>query len=560
MRLPNLTQADFRVLFCALNFAHAPIFAVFGWLIGGAVAAAVAASFLLAALAETARRIAPDRVDVVIALSLVGQASVMTALFSGHAWQVDTHMYNFAVVAAISALASFPALFAAAGLVAVHHLTLNFVAPALIYPDGGDLARAIFHAGILIVEVVFLALMIQQRMSLQSAAEAEADFARKETRRAEEQEVRNLATREEMLREVEDAFAAALDRALAGDLSLRISPDFQNETINAVLRKMNAFFDVLEDILQDLDARLTRLAGGDLSDQPEATRDGRFGALQTQMGTTCRALRDLFIGVSQASSSARETSAHIETDARNLARRTEDTAAALEQTAATMEQISQTVRSTSLQLKSARSDAETLAETSRVGAQRSLDAVAAVKEIETRSGAIAEIVSVIDGIAFQTNLLALNAAVEAARAGEAGKGFAVVATEVRSLAQRSSQAARDISGLITASSRSVATGTRLVQDTGSELERLAASIETLTRTISVVASSGAEQSTAILEINQAVSRMDQDTQTNSAASERMVAGTQDLNGQINRLDALVNRFTFGTRAAMQAEFGTRGLG
>jgi methyl-accepting chemotaxis protein len=219
-----------------------------------------------------------------------------------------------------------------------------------------------------------------------------------------------------------------------------------------------------------------------------------------------------------------------------------------------MEQISQTVRNTGELLFKARSFAEDLARNSREGARRSVEAVDAVVAIEKQSLRIAEIVSVIDSIAFQTNLLALNAAVEAARAGEAGKGFAVVASEVRVLAQRSANAARDIAQLIEASSQSVSAGTRMVQQTGTALGEITAAIESLTATISEIATAGGEQTTGIVEINQAVSRMEQDTQSNTQVADRTVQASKALDLQVEALEALLEQFSLGTELAMKAEF------
>jgi methyl-accepting chemotaxis protein len=552
--LLDLSPDPIKRAFCLLGFAHVPVFGLAAWLLGAPVLVVLAASFALAGMAEASRRFAPETSDVVISVTLIGQAAVMNATFAGHHWQSDTHMYYFALVAAVSALASLRALLAAASVVAAHHIVLNFAAPALIYPDGSDLGRAVFHAVILGIEVAVLAAMIQDRLTLHKAALAEAGRAQADARRAQEADRRNGEEREALLAEVEAEFAAIVDQGLAGNLAARVERSFDHQVLNALAAKLTAFFAGLEDMLSELDGRLSAIAAGDLSERPAATRRGRFGALQDEVAATVRALRDLFIGISQAAGAAREASGQIEADARELARRTEDTAAGLEETATTMEEISRTVGNTSDLLKSVQRSAEALAETSRGGAVRSVTAVEAVKAIETQSRAIAEIVTVIDAIAFQTNLLALNAAVEAARAGEAGKGFAVVANEVRVLAQRSSQAARDIAGLIGASSKSVATGARLVQDTGAALSELSTSIEGLTDAIRSIAGAGSEQTTAILEINQALARMDQDTQSNTAAADRTVAATQALDAQVERLEALLGQFTLGTSAAMAAEF------
>ncbi|MCU0987993.1 MAG: methyl-accepting chemotaxis protein [Acetobacteraceae bacterium] len=416
---------------------------------------------------------------------------------------------------------------------AAHHLTLNFLMPALVYPGGPDVLRTVMHAVILLIETGVLMVMVQDRLRthalvVEEAERAQADAARAlhAEQAAVEAEARNATQREALLREVEAAFSDMADQGLAGNLGARIERNFDNEVLQSLAAKLNSFFGGLDAMLADLDTRLQALARGDLSQEMTRPQKGRFESLRQQMNLTIRSLRDVVIGISQASSAARAASGQIGTDAVDFARRTEDTAAALEETAATMEQISQT----------------------------SVEAVDAVVAIEKQSLRIAEIVSVIDSIAFQTNLLALNAAVEAARAGEAGKGFAVVASEVRVLAQRSANAARDIAQLIEASSQSVSAGTRMVQQTGAALGDITAAIESLTATISEIATAGGEQTTGILEINQAVSRMEQDTQSNTQVADRTVQASKALDQQVEALETLLEQFSLGTEKAMKAEF------
>ena len=218
-----------------------------------------------------------------------------------------------------------------------------------------------------------------------------------------------------------------------------------------------------------------------------------------------------------------------------------------------MEQISSTVTSSAQRLGEAESLAAEITRRTATGEEAAREAVSAVGRIEESSSKISDIISVIDSIAFQTNLLALNAAVEAARAGEAGKGFAVVAAEVRTLAQRSSDAAKDIAGLIQESAGHVGEGVRLVQRTGESLNRITGGIDELARAIGDIATAGREQSQGVSEVNDAVAQLDGATQENAAAAERAAAAVRELRGEIAELSDLVGRFVFeadrGRRAA-----------
>jgi methyl-accepting chemotaxis protein len=226
----------------------------------------------------------------------------------------------------------------------------------------------------------------------------------------------------------------------------------------------------------------------------------------------------------------------------DLSQRTEQGASALQQTASSMVQISSTVRQTA---DSART-ADQLAHSAATVAQRGGSVVAAVvttmEDINTSSRKIGDIIGTIDGIAFQTNILALNAAVEAARAGEQGRGFAVVASEVRSLAQRSAAAAKEIKTLIGSSVDKVEAGTRLVADAGSTMNEIVASVQRVNDIISEISSAAAEQSQGLGQVNHAVADLDRMTQQNAALVEQSAAAAESLKDQATRLGGLVATF------------------
>jgi methyl-accepting chemotaxis protein len=232
----------------------------------------------------------------------------------------------------------------------------------------------------------------------------------------------------------------------------------------------------------------------------------------------------------------------------DLSRRTEQQAASLEETAAALDQITATVRKTAENANAARD----VVTTAKSDAERSgvvvRETVAAMTGIENSSKQIGNIIGVIDEIAFQTNLLALNAGVEAARAGDAGRGFAVVATEVRALAQRSADAAKEIKTLISASGTQVATGVKLVGETGIALGRIVEQVEQLNGLVRDIAGSAQEQATGLAEVNSAVNQMDQVTQQNAAMVEQSTAASHSLASEAEALGQLVGQFQIGGQA------------
>ena len=248
-------------------------------------------------------------------------------------------------------------------------------------------------------------------------------------------------------------------------------------------------------------------------------------------------------------SAARETeaaSSEITSGSRDLAARTEQQASALEETAATTEELAASVKSSAQASRQAVAYAEEARDVAQEGGRIVGHAVDAMTRIEQASAKITEITSVIDEIAFQTNLLALNAAVEAARAGDAGKGFAVVAAEVRTLAQRSSVAAKDIGGLISTSTVEIGQGVKLVREAGATLERIVGASSKVAGTVNEISTASAEQANGIDEMSQAVAHMDEMTQQNAALAEQSSASALSLSQQIGELNAIVGQFRTGT--------------
>ncbi len=302
---------------------------------------------------------------------------------------------------------------------------------------------------------------------------------------------------------------------------------------------------------------LGKLSAGDVGHRIEVPFVAHLDGLRTNYNSSVSTLSETLRAVGQNARSIDSGANEIRSAADDLSRRTEQQAASVEETAAALEEITTTVKDSSKRAE----EVGGLVSRARIGAEKSgsvvREAVVAMREIERSSGEITNIIGVIDEIAFQTNLLALNAGVEAARAGEAGKGFAVVAQEVRELAQRSADAAREIKALIATSSDHVRSGVELVDNTGTALDVIVAEIQEINRHVYAIVESVREQSLSLQEINTAVNAMDQGTQQNAAMVEQSTAASHNLAKEAASLNELISRFNLyseGRRTAPASTF------
>ena len=291
-----------------------------------------------------------------------------------------------------------------------------------------------------------------------------------------------------------------------------------------------------------LAAGLRRLAAGDLAFQLDQPFAPDFEALRQDFNLSVKQLGDTLSAISTGIAAIDDGSREISNGAGDLARRTEQQAAALEQTAAALDEITVNVGNSSKRTNEARAAATESNTNATHSAAVVAQAEEAMERIETSSRQISNIIGVIDEIAFQTNLLALNAGVEAARAGESGRGFAVVAQEVRELAQRSAQAAKEIKALIHTSSTEVEGGVRLVRETGTALKAIGEQIARINDHMEAISTSAREQSTGLSEVNVAVNSMDQTTQQNAAMVEETTAASAALSSEATKLRDLVAQF------------------
>ncbi|MEM8577623.1 MAG: methyl-accepting chemotaxis protein [Pseudomonadota bacterium] len=361
-------------------------------------------------------------------------------------------------------------------------------------------------------------------------------------------EARNVQTGETHV--IDGAFAAVLDASGVAERSLFLGTDATEARaeISRVEQERARVASEQEQVVTALGEALRSLADGDLTAEISAAFPCDYEALRENYNAAVIALRAAIAVVVQNAESIRHETTEITGAADDLSRRTEQQAATLEETAAALDELTTSVRSAA---KSADAASTTSAEAQRNaehGGEVARAAVHAMDQIKTSSEEISKITSVIDDIAFQTNLLALNAGVEAARAGEAGRGFAVVATEVRALAQRSSDAAREINGLITASEDQVRDGVDLVDRTGSALAAIVRSVADISDRVATIAASAREQSNGLNEVNVAVTELDHVTQQNAAMFEETTAASHALTAEADGLAAAVSAFRLGATA------------
>ncbi len=331
-------------------------------------------------------------------------------------------------------------------------------------------------------------------------------------------------------------------QASMGQLDERLDASIYTGFMNQIATGVNQMLDAVVEPMREVKRVLQSLSQGDLTQKMEGEFHGEFAELNEALDSSLDNLNQMVSEIRTAGASISTGASEIASGNTTLSQRTEEQAASLEETAASMEEMTSTVKQNADNADEARrlaADAQKLAEK---GGEISNRVVRSMGDISGSSTKIAEIIGVIDEIAFQTNLLALNAAVEAARAGEQGRGFAVVASEVRSLAQRSASAAKEIKELINDSVQKVEEGGAFVDESGKALSEIMAAIKNVSNIINEIAAASREQATGIEQVNIAVTQMDEGTQQNAALVEEVAAASSSMEEQAAQLDRLVNAF------------------
>ena len=340
----------------------------------------------------------------------------------------------------------------------------------------------------------------------------------------------------------EQEIATLVDGAVSGDFTVRANAEGKTGFHLNLVNGLNQLMDVTESGLQEITNILMAIANRDLTQRISTDFAGTFGEMKNYCNETSDNLASVIGEIREASETIISGSGEIATGNADLSSRTEQQAANLEETASSMEQITSTVQLNAKNAKQANELASDAAKVALDGGQLIEKVVDTMSEINASATKIADIIGVIDGIAFQTNILALNAAVEAARAGEQGRGFAVVASEVRTLAQRSANAAKDIKELIADSVSKVESGNKLVSQSGDTMHNIVDAITHVNDIMAEIASASSQQASGIEAINEAIVQMDEMTQQNAALVEEAAAAAESMNTQAEQLGNRVQSF------------------
>ncbi len=343
--------------------------------------------------------------------------------------------------------------------------------------------------------------------------------------------------------DAEEQLASLIESAVAGDLNRRLDTSKYTGFMKGLGDNVNDMLQAVVEPIRESTRVIQALSEGDLTQHMTGEYQGEFAVLRDALNNSLTNLQTMVAEITQAAGNISSGAGEISQGNADLSQRTEEQASSVEETASTMEEMTSVVKQNADNARQANQLASGARQQAEKGGEVVGNAVTAMSEINASSKKIEDIISVIDEIAFQTNLLALNAAVEAARAGEQGRGFAVVAGEVRSLAQRSAAAAKEIKGLIKDSVSKVEEGSRLVDESGKTLEEIVVASKKVSDIIAEIAAAGQEQATGIDQINKAITQLESVTQQNAALVEQAAAASESMANQSVGLQRLVGQFT-----------------
>ncbi|MBS0122760.1 methyl-accepting chemotaxis protein [Thetidibacter halocola] len=496
-----------RVTVLACTWLMIPFIALVDVLLGRDVYVEAAAACTVGLVGWLALRLDSRLTDYVLALCCVAQPMLLTAAFAGHPWQIDAHMIFFVSLAILSVFPSPWPLLTGCGVVALHHLGLTVLLPSLVYPSA-DLAenvvRTAIHGGAVVAEGALLTIAILQRAAMAGEMAAQRAALAEESDRAE-------AARAEAARK-------------------------RDETAAVVTR---------------LQAHLSQMADRDLNCRIETDMPEGFEALRADFNRAVALLAEAVEQAQDAALSFNQDAVALESMTASLSTRNEAQAQALSDAAETLTDITGKVRRTADEASALASRADATRSEAEQGGMVTEQAIAAMHLIEKSSSEVAQIMDLIDDIAFQTNLLALNAGVEAARAGDSGRGFAVVAGEVQGLAQRTAEAANGVKSLIATSAAQVSEGANLVNEAGKRLSRIVSQIGEVSGQIGRIRDEAQDQAGGMGQLAQTISDLDRRTQATAGESEELAAMGLRLREQAHALsDSMA---AFGNRRGHPAQ-------
>jgi methyl-accepting chemotaxis protein len=476
----------------------------------------------------------------------------------GQPYQTDIHMAFFAALAICALLYDARAIIIGAALVAVHHLALGMTVDDLVFYGGGGFPRVLLHAVILIVETGALVWMTVNTGRLLRVADERSEIARHNADKAAElaRDVERMdqtqrQSRAHMMEQLSTDFARVVAAASRGDFSQRVVAKYEDEAMSTLSSSINGLLDTVGTGVDETGKVLARLAALDLTVRMRGTYQGALARLQDDTNALADQLETVISNLGQSVGGLRLATGELLEGANDLSDRTTRQASTIERTTKAMEGLAAAMAASVEQARNASRNAEGLSQNAEAGGAVMAEATEAMAKISASSANIANIIGMMDDIAFQTNLLALNASVEAARAGEAGKGFAVVAIEVRRLAQSAAEASSQIKGLIDLSVSEVGTGTRLVADVADRLDAMRRAARDNAELMDQIAKTDGKHAAAVGEVARAVREMDDITQQNAALVEQTNAAIEQTEGQAAAIETSIADFTVRSQTAHQ---------
>ena len=413
----------------------------------------------------------------------------------------------------------------------------------------GVIAQSVDSIKVKLSEIDELQMQKEEALAREKTVEAErheqAESRRKSEMAAAESQLREQEETRAREAEIAEEISGVVAACAQGDFSQRLSLDGKEGVFAELCQGVNQIGEVTDQGLKDISKAMMALSNGDLTHRVSNGLEGIFGEIAADVNTSMESLTSIIGDIRTSGMVANQTAAELSQSAADLSARTEKNAATLEETNAALTELEHSVKGAAESADEAKTRTDEVVRATQNGIEIVDQTIAAIRSIKQSSTAITQVIDLIENIAFQTNLLALNAGVEAARAGESGRGFAVVATEVRDLAARSSQAAKEISEMITESSTNVSDGVELADKSGDVLKSIVDAVSEVSERIGMVANATREQAIGIQEITTASAQLDQATQKNAAMFEESTAAIATMKSEFANLMGAVDTFNFG---------------